>query len=99
MIVVANRIYVASGSEEAFERRFRDRPRLVDQAAGFVRNEVLRPVSEGTPYVVLTHWRDEACFRAWTESPAFRAAHGEPRPPEGMFSKPNVFEMHEVLAP
>ncbi len=97
MIVVANRIYVAPGSESAFEERFRTRPRQVEQAAGFIRNEVLRPISEGSPYVVLTHWQDEACFRSWTESPAFRVAHASPRPPEGMFSQPNAFEMHEVL--
>ncbi|MHB1980635.1 MAG: antibiotic biosynthesis monooxygenase family protein [Sulfobacillus sp.] len=98
MIVVANRIYVAAGFESAFEERFRARPRQVEQAAGFVRNELLKPRSQGAPYVVLTHWQDEACFRSWTESPAFRAAHGAPRPPEGMFSQPNVLEMHEVLA-
>ena len=96
MFVVANRIYVAPGSEPAFEERFRTRPRQVEQAAGFIRSEVLRPISEGSPYVVLTHWQDEASFRRWTETPSFRAAHASPRQPEGMFSQPNAFEMHEV---
>jgi heme-degrading monooxygenase HmoA len=96
MIVVANRIYVSPGYEEAFEARFKGRARLVDQAAGFVRNEVLRPLKAGAPYIVMTHWADEASFRAWTESGAFREAHANP-PPGDMFSRPNEFEMHEVL--
>lgn len=28
-----------------------------------------------TVYMVLTEWEDEAAFRAWTESDAFRRAH------------------------
>ena len=45
MIVVTNRIPVASGYEIDFEDRFRNRVHLVDQAPGFIRNEVHRPVS------------------------------------------------------
>lgn len=75
MFVVANRIAVPKGQEAVFEARFQGRARLVDQAPGFVRNEVLRPLQEGLPYVVLTHWRDRASFEAWVASPAFREAH------------------------
>ena len=42
MIVVTNRIPVASGHEIDFEDRFRNRVHLVDQAPGFIRNEVHR---------------------------------------------------------
>jgi heme-degrading monooxygenase HmoA len=96
MVVVANRIYVSPGHEAEFEERFRGRARLVDQAPGFVRHEVLRPLKEGSPYVVMTHWADEASFRAWTEGPAFREAHAN-RAPTEMFARANEFEMHEVL--
>lgn len=96
MIVVANRIYVTSGREAEFEERFRGRAHLVDGAPGFIRNEVLRPRTEGAPYVVMTHWADEASFRAWAESPSFREAHRN-RPASDLFAQPNVFEMHEVL--
>ena len=43
MIVVTNRIPVTKGHEIDFEDRFRNRVHLVDQAPGFVRNEVHRP--------------------------------------------------------
>ena len=40
---VTNRIPVAEGYEIDFEDRFRKRVHLVDQAKGFIRNEVHRP--------------------------------------------------------
>jgi heme-degrading monooxygenase HmoA len=105
MIVVSNRIPVAPGQEEAFERRFRERAGLVDRRPGFHRMEILRPKRleiRGAPmggseyYVVLTYWESAEAFRAWTESQDFRRAHAD-RPPREMFAGPNLFEMHEVI--
>ena len=105
MIVVANRIPVAKGQEAAFAERFRGRAGLVENHAGFIRMEVLRPKSVamhggqmgGSDYhVVLTYWENEEAFLAWTESEDFRRAHAN-RPPKEMFAGPNVFEMHEVI--
>ena len=95
MIVVANRISVAKGFEEAFEERFKNRVRKVDKMPGYIRNEVLRPVGTGA-YVVLTHWKNKESFEAWTESDDFKEAHKN-RPPANMFSGPSAFEMHEVI--
>lgn len=111
MIVVTNRIPVASGHEIDFEDRFRNRVHLVDQAPGFVRNEVHRPRpvrfdhesggfiddpdSEGS-YEVKTWWKSLEDFVAWTRSPAFAEAHAN-RPPSGMFRGPSVIEVHEVF--
>jgi heme-degrading monooxygenase HmoA len=96
MIVVANRIYVAKGKEAEFEGRFSNRAHLVDQSPGFIRNEVLRPTKDGDPYVVMTHWRDRESFDAWVHSDSFREAHKN-TPPSDMFSRDNLFEMHEVV--
>ena len=95
MIVVSNRIQVSKGHEKEFEARFEGRAKLVENMSGFVRLEVLRPLQSDC-YVVLTHWQDEASFRAWTESAEFKEAHRN-RPPSDMFAGPNVFEMHEVI--
>ena len=95
MIVVSNRIQVAKGQEKEFEARFEGRARLVENMAGFVRLEILRPIKSDY-YIVLTHWRDEVSFRAWTDSAEFKEAHRN-RPPAEMFSGPNVFEVHEVI--
>jgi heme-degrading monooxygenase HmoA len=105
MIVVSNRIQVAAGHEEAFEKRFEGRARLVEKHRGFVRLEILRPrkvrlhgAEQGGSeyYVVLTYWESEEDFVAWTASDSFREAHSN-RPPKEMFAGPNVFEMHEII--
>lgn len=105
MIVVSNRIQVASGHEKEFENRFEGRARLVEKHPGFIRLEILRPkkiVLHGNEqggsqyYVVLTYWRSAQDFANWTASDAFREAHSN-RPPKEMFAGPNVFEMHEII--
>ncbi|MEM9189816.1 MAG: antibiotic biosynthesis monooxygenase [Myxococcota bacterium] len=111
MIVVTNRIPVSPGWEEKFEDRFRKRVHLVDQAPGFIRNEIHRPQnvkfdgSAGTfvpdpekqgYYEVKTWWEKMEDFAAWVKSPSFAEAHAN-RPPKEMFAGPNVLEIHEVF--
>src|SRR4030065_1883730 len=67
MIAVSNRIQVAKGQEKDFEARFEGRARLVENMRGFVRLEILRPIKSDY-YIVLTHWKNEASFRARHES-------------------------------
>ena len=95
MIAVSNRLQVAKGQEKEFEARFEGRARLVENMPGFVRLEILRPLKSDY-YIVLTHWKDESSFHAWTESAEFKEAHRN-RPRSEIFSGPNVFEMHEVI--
>lgn len=111
MICVTNRIPVAEGYEIDFEDRFRKRVHLVDQAKGFIRNEVHRPrpmeldhqTGEWTRgpvgtgyYEVKTWWRSFDDFVAWTTSPEFAEAHRN-RPPKEMFRGPNELTIHEVF--
>ena len=111
MIVVTNRIPVAKGHEIDFEDRFKRRAHLVDQAPGFIRNEVHRPrpmkfdhqtgtfVDDPTQpgfYEVKTWWRHIEDFAAWTKSAAFAEAHAD-RAPKEMFAGPNQLEIHEVM--
>lgn len=95
MIVVANRISVAPGYEQAFEQRFAERESHLREVPGFIRNLVLRPM-QGSPYVVVTFWQDMASFEAWTQSESFRQAHARPSSPE-MYTAPSVLEIHEVV--
>ncbi|MCP4190108.1 MAG: antibiotic biosynthesis monooxygenase [Planctomycetaceae bacterium] len=111
MIVVTNQIPVAKGHEIDFEDRFRNRVHLVDQAPGFIRNEVHRPQpvkfdhetgqfiedphAEGF-YEVKTWWKSLDDFTAWTRSEAFAEAHAN-RPPKEMFRGPSQLDVHEVF--
>ena len=96
MFVVANRVPVATGWEDEFEQRFRNRAGQIDRQAGFVSMQVLKPVSEGAPWVVLTHWESRDAFNAWVGSEDFKLAHSNPMPKEA-FSGEGGFEQHEVV--
>ncbi len=100
MVIVMNRIPVKPEYREAFEARFRNRAREVDRFPGFIRNLVLRPVTEDNPYyIVMTFWESREAFEAWTRSEAFERAHARARSetrPE-WFAGRNVFEMYEVV--
>jgi len=111
MIVVTNRISVASGHEIDFEDRFRNRTHLVDQSPGFIRNEVHRPKpmrfdpdtgewqedADGQgDYEIKTWWQSFDNFVAWTKSDAFAEAHKKPAPKE-MFAGPSKLTVHEVF--
>ncbi|AXG99804.1 antibiotic biosynthesis monooxygenase family protein [Deinococcus wulumuqiensis] len=97
MITVANRIFVNPERADAFEERFRRRPRRVDTQPGFVSDHVLRPTKEGEPYVVLSFWESREAFEAWRTSPGFRDGHKGGRTlPEDTVLR-NVVEIHEVF--
>jgi heme-degrading monooxygenase HmoA len=111
VVVITNRIPVATGHEIDFEDRFKHRVHLVDRAPGFVRNEVHRPRpmrfdhetgawiedpdAQGY-YEVKTWWRSFEDFVAWTQSPAFAEAHRN-TPPKEMFAGPSKLEVHELF--
>lgn len=96
MFIVANRVPIASGFEETFEERFRQRAGQIDKQAGFMRMQILRPESNDSPYVVLTTWQDKASFEAWVGSDDFKLSHSNPMPKEA-FDGDSKLEMHEVI--
>jgi len=96
MYVVSNRVFVTDDWTETFEERFQKRAGQIEKQPGFVRMRVMRPVSEGAPYVVLTEWQDEAVFKDWVNSADFKSAHSNPMPSEA-FDKKGGMERHEVV--
>lgn len=82
MFAVMNRVQVAAGWEDAFEERFRQRAGQVERNPGFVRMQIMRPITGGAPYIVNTVWESKAAFEAWVESEDFKAAHSNPLPKE-----------------
>jgi heme oxygenase (mycobilin-producing) len=92
MIVVMNRISVASGREQDFEKTFAERDRAVDRMPGFIDMQVLRPC-EGNTYVVLTRWKSLEAFKDWTQSEAFISAHRKQTP--GLAQSRPTLEIYE----
>jgi heme-degrading monooxygenase HmoA len=76
--VVANRVFVKPEFCQEFEQRFQNRAGQINQQPGFVLMEVLKPQSDNTPYVVLTHWEDEQAFQNWVGGEDFKIAHQNP---------------------
>ena len=96
MFVVANRVPVTAGWEAEFEQRFQNRVGQIDKQAGLIRMQVLKPVSDGAPYVVLTTWENREAFEAWVGSEDFKVAHSNPMPGEA-FGEGGGLEQHEVI--
>jgi len=94
--VVANRVFLKQEYNQEFEQRFKDRAGQIDKQPGFVRMEVLKPQSENTPYVVLTHWQDENAFRNWVGSEDFKVAHQNPMSKDA-FLDGGGLEQYEVI--
>ncbi|MDM7460694.1 MAG: antibiotic biosynthesis monooxygenase [bacterium] len=69
--------YIACQPEyrERFEHLFKTRARAIDRLPGFRGMYVLRPLSEGDAYLVVSHWDSEAHFKAWLQSPEFLEGH------------------------
>jgi heme oxygenase (mycobilin-producing) len=98
VFIICNRMLVNPEYAEAFEKRFADRASLVDKMPGFVSFQLMRPKTEGAPYVVMTTWESEDDFKAWTESPEFKEGHARSGtlPPQ-TFAGASKMEMFEVI--
>ncbi len=77
MFIAMNHFRVAPERCEEFERAWRERESYLGEVPGFVEFHLLKgPEEDGARlYASHTTWRDEAAFRAWTESEAFHKAH------------------------
>ncbi len=82
-VVRINAITVSPGAGQELARRFAARAGAVDSAPGFEGFELLRPTDGRDTWLVVTRWRDEESFRAWTESPAFAQGHRGAGAPSG----------------
>lgn len=77
MYVAMNRIPVPAEHAEIFEQHFsRAMDGTLGEVPGLVRSTLLRPATEGAPYVAQITFDSEESFQGWLSSDAFRAAHG-----------------------
>lgn len=70
---------------------FRSRPHMVEQAAGFVRLDVLTPADDDSEFWLLTYWTDEGSFRTWHASHLYRDSHAGI--PKGLKLDPSATEV------
>jgi heme-degrading monooxygenase HmoA len=82
---------VRNGLESEVREAFQQRPRLVDQADGFVRMDVVTPTADAAEFWLLTYWQDEASFRQWHHSHLYRQSHAGI--PQGLKLVPEATEL------
>ena len=73
-VIKINAITVPAESGDELAQRFAARAGAVDGQDGFEGFELLKPTDDRTQWLVVTRWRDQESFEAWTSSQAF--AHG-----------------------
>ncbi len=72
MILAVSRFRVKNELGDAVRQAFRDRPRRVEGAPGYLGMETF---TDGDTFYLTSRWRDEASFRAWHHSPAHGKSH------------------------
>jgi heme-degrading monooxygenase HmoA len=79
MYIAMNNFRVRAERAAEFEAAWRNRESFLADAAGFREFHLLRGPLEDAVRLYASHtvWQDEASFRAWTESEAFRKAHAQ----------------------
>ena len=99
MYIAMNRFRVNEGHESVFEEIWRKRETYLDQVPGFKRFNLLRGETKDGITLFVSHstWESRDAFIAWTESEAFRKAHGDARSPQGTLAGHPVFEGYEVV--
>jgi heme-degrading monooxygenase HmoA len=100
-VVKINAISVPRERFADFERRFATRAGRVSSAEGFEQFTLLRPNDDRELCLVVTQWRSEEDFRAWTASADFAAGHAQHRSegPVGTSSELWSFDVLEAERP
>jgi len=75
MIIAMSRFRVLHSREQDIRQAFLDRPRLVEDHAGFLGLEVFQDEKDSALFYLLTRWNDAASFRAWHSSQAHKHSH------------------------
>ena len=75
MFVAMNRFQVDPTRGLEFEEVWKNRQSYLEGFDGFVHFTLLKGDDEGD-YISHSIWADRAAFMAWTQSEAFRRAHG-----------------------
>lgn len=75
MFAVISHFVIANDMTEEVRQAFRNRPRLVDHAEGFVRMEVISPAEQPSAIWLMTFWTDRESFETWHRSHQYKESH------------------------
>ena len=94
MFIAMNRFRIKKGEEAAFERMWAERDSQLSTVPGFVEFNLLRGADgeDHTLYASHTVWQSPKHFEDWTQSEAFRKAHGQAGGGRDLYLGPPEFE-------
>lgn len=97
--IAMNRFRIAVGREAEFEQIWRDRDSHLTEMSGFVEFHLLRGPTgpDHTLFASHTVWESRKHFEDWTNSEAFRKAHGGAGKSVGLYLGPPQFEGFDVV--
>ena len=75
MYVAVSRFAVLNDLAPQVADAFRRRPHKVDNVPGFRRMEVISPADDPNEFWLLTFWDNEASFKTWHRSHAYKNSH------------------------
>lgn len=75
MFIAISQFTIANDKTAEVKQAFRDRPHLVEQAAGFLRMEVMSPRELPEEIWLVTYWETEEAFSTWHRSHLYRDSH------------------------
>ena len=70
-----NHLFVNEGMEDAFEKKFLERPKYLQNVPGFKALRFLRPQVAGRHYIILTLWEERQAFYDWQNSNEYSQTH------------------------
>lgn len=100
MYIAMNNFRVHAERDVEFENAWKNRESFLAGVPGFREFHLLRgPIDDAGARLYASHtvWQDEASFRAWTESEAFRKAHAQGKVGD-LLAGPPRFVGWEVVA-
>ena len=75
MFIAISQFAIANDKTDEVKTAFRNRPRLVDHVAGFLRMEVISPRELPSEIWLVTYWDTEEAFSKWHHSHMYRESH------------------------
>jgi heme oxygenase (mycobilin-producing) len=75
MFVTINYITCQNEYHERFEFLLSTRAGAIDRMEGFQKMEVMKPLTDGDHYLIITYWNSEDDFLRWKNSPEFMEGH------------------------
>lgn len=75
MFIALSTFTIANEMAEAVKEAFLNRPKLVNDASGFIKMEVISPTDNPQEIWLITHWTDEESYKVWHHSHMYHGSH------------------------